>query len=251
MSNRSARRATLASRRSAKSYKKTRISRGIASTVTHSYKRTVGTGAVVGTSDGWRVNSQAATGLSINGGAGSGGYDIEISFQLSGVTVYFGGIVWWNYPMPNFADLTALYDNYRVDFIDCEFTFNSDNSSTSQPAASLPRVFMVEDHDDVAAINLTGIQQVSGLKKWQFGIGPGVMKRVRIHPTPLEMVYYSAVATGYQRGSNKKWIRTTNDSVPLYGVKMIIDPIVYTAGSVVLGDIAASFTYHITCTDTK
>jgi len=212
--------------------------------------RACGTGQVVGTTDAWRINSQAATGIAING-AGSGAYDAEIYFNLSGFTVFMGGVSWYSYPMPNFTDFTNLYDQYRIDWIDLEFTLNSNNSSVTNPTLSLPRVFFVEDHDDVAATNLNSLQQYDNLKTWQFGIDSGVMKRVRIHPTPLEMVYYTAALTGYQKGSNKKWINTAYPTIPHYGVKILIDPIVYTAGAIDLGYMSLTANYHITCSSTK
>lgn len=229
------------------------LSRGMkSSTKTHAYTRTIASGITQGTNDAIRINSQSATGLAING-AGTGAYNMEIRFNLSGVDFFINGgaAPWYQYAMPNFTDFTNLYDNYRIDYIDCTWTFNSNNSSTTSPSTSLPRIFHVEDHDDTTATNMTSILQYDNLKVWQLGIDSGVMHRVRIHPTPLEMVYYSAALTGYQKGSNKKWINTDYPTIPHYGVKMIVDPIFYTAAATDLGYLAFSFKYHITCHSTK
>jgi len=246
--------AAFVSRRRSTKYSRPRASVGrAASTRVHEYTRTCGTGGTVGISDSIIVNTQAATGLLIAGLAATAAYDMEFSFSLTGgVDLYIAGALYTNYAMPVTADFTNLYEKYRIDWIECNFTFSADNSSTaSNNTHSMPRIFMVEDNDDTTAINLAAIQQYDNLKQWQLGLDGGVSKKWKIHPTPLEMVYLSAIATGYQKGSNKKWINTAYGQVPHYGMKMIVDPITYTAGSVPLGCIAMSFKYHFTFCDVK
>ena len=43
--------------------------------------------------------------------------DLQFSFQLSGVTVYLAGVTWLQLGMPNYTELTALYDQYRIDWV--------------------------------------------------------------------------------------------------------------------------------------
>jgi len=217
-----------------------------ASTRRHCYTRTVSTGATVGNNDAILVNSQAAQGLGT-----SGFYDMEFSFSLQKVQMNISGTAYTSWTVPNYTDLTNLYDKYRIDWVDVCMTFNGNNSSTANGTQSLPRIFFVEDNDDVQSINLTAIQQYDNLKTFQFGVGEGVMKTIRIHPRPQEMVYYTAALTGYQQGSNKKFIDTSYPDIPQYGCKIIVDPIYYTTASVNLGSIAFSFKYHITCDSTK
>lgn len=216
-----------------------------ASTRRHCYTRTVSTGSTPGSNDAIVVNAQAAQGLSA-----SSFYDLEFTFSLQKVQMYIAGTAFVSWTMPNYADFTSLYDKYRIDWVDVTMTFNG-NTHTGGSTQSLPRVFFVEDNDDTNSISLGAIQQYDNLKTFQFGTGEGVMKTFRIHPRPQEMVYYTSTLTGYQQGSNKKFIDTTYPDVPQYGAKMIVDPIVYSASSLVLGSIAFSFKYHITCESTK
>lgn len=221
------------------------IPRSLASTRRHCYTRTVSTGSTPGSNDAIIVNAQAAAGLS-----SSGFYDMEFTFSLQKVQMYIAGTSFVSWTMPNYADFTALYDKYRIDWVDVTMTFNG-NTHTGGSTQSLPRIFFVEDGDDANSINMASIQQYDNLKIFQFGTGEGVMKTIRIHPKPQEMVYYTSTLTGYQQGSNKKFIDTTYPDVPQYGAKIVVDPIVYSATSLVLGSIAFSFKYHITCDSTK
>lgn len=243
------------SKRSFSSYRSRsyrRVPRGIsASTRRHCYTRVISTGATPGTSDAISVNSLASIGLGV-AGVNSGNFDLQFSFSLQKVQMYIAGATWYNWDMPNYTDFTALYDKYRIDWIDVMMTFNS---NTSTPAGggvtTMPKVFVAEDNDDVAASNLAVIQQYDNVKIFQFGAGDGVMKTFRIHPKAQEMVYYTAALTGYQPSSSKKFIDSQYPNVPMYGLKAVIDPIVYTAATQPLGYISLSFKYHITCESTK
>lgn len=231
--------------RSRMSRGRSNVPRSLASTRRHCYTRTISTGSTPGSNDAISVNAQNAQGLSA-----TGFYDMEFSFSLQKVQMYIAGTAFVSWTMPNYADFTNLYDKYRIDWVEVTLTFNG-NTHTGGSVQSLPRVFFVEDNDDTNSINLASIQQYDNLKTFQFGTGDGVMKTFRIHPKPQELVYYTTTLSGYQQGSNKKFIDTTYPDVPQYGCKMIVDPIVYAASSTLLGSIALSFKYHITCDSTK
>jgi len=226
--------------------------RGATSTVVHSYTRTCSSGTTQGDNDTIGINTQSATGLTMNG-ANYGVYDIELSFSLSGgVQVLIGGANADTYGMPNATDFSNLYEQYRIDWIDCMITFTNNNSSINQPTTGLPRIFFVEDHDDTAAVNMTGILQYDNLQQWQLGANQGSnTKTIRIHPTALQSVYLSAVATGYEAGNKARFISTAYAGVPHYGVKMMVDPIYYSAGSVAVGNLAMAFKYHLTFRSVK
>jgi len=226
--------------------------RGSTSTVVHSYTRTCSSGQTQGDNDTISINTQSASGLNMNGVA-YGAYDIEMSFSLSGgVQVLIGGANVDTYAMPNATDFSNLYEQYRIDWIDVMLTFSNNNSSINQPSTGLPRIFFVEDHDDTSAINMTGILQYDNLKEWQLGANGGSnTKTIRIRPTALQSVYLSAIATGYEAGNAPRFISTAYAAVPHYGVKMMVDPIFYSAGSVFVGNIAMSFKYHLTFRSVK
>ena len=67
--------------------------------------------------------------------------DLQFSFQLSGVTVYLAGVTWLQLGMPNYTELTALYDQYRIDWVECEFYFSNNYSTVNVPESPSHRVF--------------------------------------------------------------------------------------------------------------
>lgn len=229
-----------------------RAIRGTSSTKIHAYTRTCASGLTQGDNDTIGINTQSATGLTMNG-VNYGVYDIEMSFSLSGgVQVLIGGANVDTYAMPNATDFSNLYEQYRIDWIDVMITFSNNNSSINQPTTGLPRIFFAEDHDDTSAVNMTGILQYDNLQQWQLGALDGSnTKTIRIHPTALQSVYLSAVSTGYQAGNKSQFISTAYAGVPHYGVKMVVDPIFYSAGSVAVGNLAMAFKYHLTFRSVK
>ena len=77
--------------------------------------------------------------------------DLQFSFQLSGVTVYLAGVTWLQLGMPNYTELTALYDQYRIDWVECGFYFSNNYSTVNVPERALPIVYLAKDYDDVAS----------------------------------------------------------------------------------------------------
>lgn len=212
----------------------------------HSYKRCVSMGTTPGVTEAISVNAASALGL-----ANLAVYDMELFFTLNSVSLHLGGTLFATYAVPSSSEFTNLYDQYRIDYIDMDITFNSDISSTSNPTTSLPKIWFVEDHNDVNATTLSQVMQYDNVQVWQLGLDGGVMKRIRIKPTTNSLVYYNAITSAYKKNSNKEWLDTQYPNIPYYGVKMVVDPIVYTGATQLLGYISMNWTYHITCQATK
>ena len=56
--------------------------------------------------------------------------------------------------MPNVSEFTGLYDQYRIDYVECKFSFSNNNSSNSSPGSTLPIMYLVKDYDDSGAAGL-------------------------------------------------------------------------------------------------
>ena len=95
--------------------------------------------------------------------------DLQFSFQLSGVTVYLAGVTWLQLGMPNYTELTALYDQYRIDWVECEFYFSNNYSTVNVPERALPIVYLAKDYDDVASATVQALQQYDSCQTWQTG----------------------------------------------------------------------------------
>ena len=70
-------------------------------------------------------------------------------------------------PMPNVSEFTGLYDQYRIDYVECKFSFSNNNSSNSSPGSTLPIMYLVKDYDDSGAAGVTDLQQYSTQTMWQ------------------------------------------------------------------------------------
>ena len=210
------------------------------SEVVHKFQRTVISAGGSGDT-GININSQIATGF-----FSSGSYDFGFTFSLAGVFLYLGGVYTASWAMNSTSEFTALFDMYRIASIDVVMTMNVDNSPNGAPTISMPIIYMVEDFDDSSDVPLTSIVQYNNLKTIQCGVNDkGSVNRFRIHPKPAETVWYTSVTSGYQQGTNKKWMNTNYNAVPYFGLKGVIDPIHTTAGSVSLGYLHFSFTYNL------
>lgn len=204
--------------------------------------RSGGTNAVIGLDlrDGFIFN-----------GASTGVFNMQFAFTLQGVSCFFGGVSTFTAAMPNNTEFVNLYDQYRIDYVDCEFMFSNNNSSTSSPGTTLPVMYLAKDYDDTGVAGINEIMQYSKQKTWQLGYqhGNNGKYRVRIKPN-VDLALYQGVTTGYARGK-PLFIDTGSPSVPHYGIKIAYDPI-FTPGSATnVGYLTCNFVYHMTMNNTK
>ena len=176
--------------------------------------------------------------------------DLQFSFQLSGVTVYLAGVTWLQLGMPNYTELTALYDQYRIDWVECEFYFSNNYSTVNVPERALPIVYLAKDYDDVASATVQALQQYDSCQTWQTGHQQPRGKHViRVRPN-VDIGVYQGVTTGYARGK-PMFIDTTYPSVPHYGIKLCVDSVAPATASTPVGYFSINFKYHFTMAHTK
>lgn len=182
-------------------------------------------------------------------GFSTGVFDLQFSFALSGVTIYLGGTSWQILNLPNYTELTALYDQYRIDWIEMEFFYSINSSSgTTSP---LPIIYLAKDYDDPGSATVTALQQYESCQTWQLGDQRGTGKKViRVRPNVDINVYNTPASNGYAR-SGPIFIDTQSPNVPHYGVKIAMDPIKFAASSTVLGYMSINMKYHLTMMHTK
>lgn len=197
------------------------------------------------------LDATSGNGFNING-VSSGSFNMQFAFTLSGVQVYIAGVLSTTLAMPSYTEFTSLYDQYRINYVDCEFMFSNNNSSVNSPSTCLPVMYMVKDYDDSNQAFVSDLQQYSTQQTWQLGNqhGKDGIKRIRIKPNVDVAVYNTALTTGYARGK-PQFIDTGSPAVPHYGIKIAYDPINYTAASTILGYMTCVFRYHLTMQNSK
>lgn len=225
--------------------KKKRYTKGALSIKYHNFIRscTFGQAYVIGL--------DLRTGFSLNG-VSTGLFNMQFNFTLAGVNASFGGGAATVLPLPNYTEFTALYDQYRIDWVDCKFMFTNNMSNVTSPSTTLPVMYLAKDYDDSNSANYTDLQQYSTLDVWQLGNQQGRdgIHHVRVKPNVDVTLYQSALLTGYSRGK-PQFIDTSSPSVPHYGVKIAYDPVYTPAAATNVGYLTCVFEYHLTMAHTK
>lgn len=197
------------------------------------------------------VGIDLRTGFSLNG-ASTGLFNMQFNFTLQGVNASFGGAAPTMLTLPNYTEFTALYDQYRINWVDCEFMFSNNMSNVTSPGTTLPVMYLAKDYDDSNVANYTDLQQYSTLQVWQLGQQQGRdgIHHVRVKPNVDTAVYQSALVQGYAR-SKPIFIDTSSPAVPHYGVKIAYDPIFTPAAATNVGYLTVNFKYHLTLAHSK
>jgi len=152
--------------------------------------------------------------------------------------------------LPNYAEFTTLFDQYRIDRIDAKFMSPYTNTeqvpgSTTTPDATL-YLHTCNDYDDATAISPATMQEYETYKVSQLSSGKPVVMSFVPH------IALSTYAAGFGSFANFKpqWIDAASAGVEHYGLKYDFE--------VVCGDGSPGFmngkytfdvffTYHVSC----
>lgn len=211
---------------------------------THKYVRscTFGQSYVVGI--------DTRTGFSLNG-TSTGLFNMQFNFTLAGVNSQFGGAAPTVLPLPNYTEFTALYDQYKIDYVECQFFFSNNTSSVNSPGTTMPIMYLCKDYDDSNVANYTDLQQYQNCKCWQLGNRTNSDGKYTIFVKPnVDIALYQGITTGYARGKSM-FVDTSSPSVPHYGIKIAYDPIFTPASATNVGYLTCTFKYHLTMSNTK
>lgn len=126
--------------------------------------------------------------------------------------------------LPNSAEFTALYDQYKITGIKLDFIWRSTNISqvetqnTQQQGA--PYMYYVIDQDDNTAGTVNELREYSKAKRFIFDTGRRTCS-VYFKPCVLSEMYLTALTTGYSPGWNR-WIDCAAPTMPYYGFKAAV-----------------------------
>lgn len=223
-----------------------KIPRGIVSTKVHKFIRSCSTGATVPQI----LGLDEYNGFTWNG-VSTGGKNMQINFMLNGMNILFGGVQTAVVSMPNVAELTALYDQYQIEYVELEFYFSNNSSSVNSPSTALPLMYIVKDYDDSNSAGRTDLEQFGNCKRWQLGNRTNANGAYKIKVKPsVAKAMFQGVTTGYARGFNEK-IDTQYPAVSHYGVKLAWDNFHNPTSTTVVGYLNVVAKYHITMYNTR
>lgn len=120
-----------------------------------------------------------------------------ISFSLSDV--------------PNYTEFTALFDQFRMDWV--EYTFIKKSEGPLQPI-----IYLAQDHDSDHPPSYAEMMERQSTQVLTFG-SDRTMLKYRFRPNPLRQVFASALGNGYERAPNGTWLDCSYASSKHYGLK--------------------------------
>lgn len=150
------------------------------------------------------------------------------TITVDSVTGYLGVQVFALSDLPSYTEFTSLYDQYQICAVKVEFTPKAGSAAPLQSGTS-GSVFFGSFHTAIDYDDNTPPASANELMQY------GNYRRTRqqqkhsryIKPAWLAQTYETALTTGYAT-QWKKWLSTTDPSIPHYGLKIVADPVTYT-----------------------
>jgi hypothetical protein len=215
----------------------------------HKFVRTSSTwtGDELNTTSHLMVSTAANQGFTCNGITGN---DLAMFFSLAGTYLFIGSTNVQITSLPNFAEFTSLYDQYRIDRVEVGFTFSNNVSTVSNPTTTLPILGVAIDYDDVADTNFSSLQQYDSFQSFQLGAPslPSGKRVFSLSPTFTSSVYTNA-GTGHAR--QRGFLDCSYPTVQHYGLKASLDPMYYSVGGTTVGILSIETKYFLTMSHTR
>jgi len=149
----------------------------------------------------------------------TGSPDFQISVAAGPSIVNIGGVAVYGPSTPNAAELSNLFDQYRI--VGCTLRIDWDYNSypVSGGTAVAPLIYYAVDYDDSGSSPVSTLLQYTGVQTHSFlenGYSPLI---VGFKPRPLRDIASTGAFTAYGPMPTAPWIRTSEMSTPHYGMK--------------------------------
>lgn len=146
--------------------------------------------------------------------------------------------------LPNIADFTNLFGQYRINKIKLTMTLNQDQSAQTSTNAVFPRLYVQNNYlDATPPSDANELRQSPNTK--QISMRSGKMYTFWIKPAVASYLYVSATSSGYTPRWNT-WIRSSDSTLPHYGFKWAVENLIQNVYS-----IAFEATFYISCRDVQ
>jgi len=127
----------------------------------------------------------------------------------------------------NFAELTALYDQYRINYVVDKYWLRIDPSAQTAASASYPRMYICRDLDDSAVPgSLNELRERNNCKIKV--MNPNKPIKIAWRPNVLDSVYRTSVADGAATPRWGQWIDVAYPDLAHFGYKFAIDDLTNT-----------------------
>jgi len=180
----------------------------------------------------------------VTGPAGGTSNSLSMNFSLQTVSILVGAVRSAQV-IPNFAELTALFDKWRLKSVTVSVFFQDNSSSTGVTATNIPLVNYIWDSSDNTIETLDQMSQHPNVKRYQFGNGAARNGCLKTRGVPLAHITGAGinggtVVTGTRPEKAGTWFDTATPDVAHNCLKMTFDPI---GGTQVANE--GSFSYYV------
>lgn len=156
----------------------------------------------------------------------------------------FGVLTFSLLALPNPTEFTSLFDQYRIDHVDCSFIYSANEALQATGNTPLANLVTVFDHDDASAP--TSLLQLQQDPSCMINRLDRPFTR-RVYPR-IAMAAYSGTFTGYTN-VRAQWIDSGSSTVQHYGLKYGINTSTFGSGSILCGNITISMKYYLQMRD--
>lgn len=157
------------------------------------------------------------------------------------------GTVLGSVSVPNYAEISALFDQVKIDKV--ELKFDGAWTQISGTLDQAPCTILMCTDDNSTDSSLAAIQQAGDCITWTANNTYQGSKRLTVRPKYQQIVYYTSLLSGYE--PKQGYIRS-DYSIPHYGVKIAISPNYNIVGSNnPVGMMNVSMKYYLKCKDLK
>ncbi len=170
-----------------------------------------------------RAFSRRFTYVPTTGWDASGSPNIQISFAPGGSEIRLGGVAVYSDTLPSYSEFSNLFDQYRVKSVTCRFDWTANIYTNAGTANVPPLIYVVADYDDSTDASVSALLQYPRVVTHSF-ISNGYTPLVfQLNPVPLRDVAATGILTGYSPMTKAPFIRTSDSTVPHYGIKIATD----------------------------
>lgn len=158
------------------------------------------------------------------------GFNFRRSYSIAVTTssgFHYGATAFALNTLPNFAEFTSLFDQYRIKKVQMNFVWRSSGMSQIETGihnlAGMPIMYSVIDNDDATVpTNIQEIQQYQNHRTTYFSSVKRV-KRLSLAPRTLNTIYRTGATSAYALGKRNQWLDMSATDIPHYGLKWAID----------------------------
>lgn len=171
---------------------------------------------------------------------------LNFVFDPTGVTAYVAALSSVNFPLPNAAELAALYDRVRIDKVEITFAGNHQAQTGTNASAAYPARFLIcnDDNDGSGTASVSSIQQHPN--KSLYDANGGLMKWTCV-PKFQRIVYLTSLVSNYEPTTG---FVNADAAIPHYGTKLGITNL-GTFGATTAGYVDFSFKFFLTLKNVK